>query len=103
MQFLGDDLTSLKIETRLIENIRDIVNMPASRIKYLKERFDAAGVNYGISGTSSISECNSLLFHGTVLTLNSRTKYYFFHVPADIFTSERKRDNLVKAVETLAA
>lgn len=102
VRYTGDVLTYLRIDRKIMEHVIDRVSMPTSSVEYLQDKFDALGIKYKLSTSAFISQCNSLLFEGIMSTLSSMTKFYFFHVPRDIYANSAKRDNIVRAIETLA-
>lgn len=87
---------------KIRENVGDRIELPALSLEYLQKRFESSGVTYSLSYNAGILQCNSLMFEGLMSTMNSRTKFYFFHVPRNIYTNSAKRDNLVKAIAALA-
>lgn len=93
----------------IVRQLASVIGIPASNVKYLKQRFDAAGIKYRMNintnpnhyAGSGTSECNFLAFQGIMATINSRTKFYFFHVPLDISTNPAKKDNIIRAIGAL--
>jgi len=71
-------------------------------LDHLENRFEEHGVRYVIEHNAGTYVCNELLYTRLNLTENNPdTRFYFFHVPLDIYSNEDRLKNLMSAIRAL--
>jgi len=89
-------------EKKINPLLPDRNTIPQYDLTFIQTRFQQSNVNYEIERDAGTYVCNSLLFNGISLTENNpETKFYFFHLPSDIYSNKDKLKNLERGLEAL--
>lgn len=78
------------------------IYLPEKNVQRLISIFEKENINFKIDSIPGTYVCNSLLFRGINLSKEKNVKFYFFHVPYDIFEDKNKLNNLERAIESIA-
>ena len=89
-------------DVKINDKLPDILSIDEKQRRYFRKMARQAGINYYEQDDADSFVCNSLSFAGISETKgNTKTSFYFFHVPADIYSNKQQLRNLEKIIRML--
>lgn len=86
---------------KIDEDLGKKMPLDVDDLDYICECWDENKISFYKDENPGYDQCNYLLFRGISLTKDVDTKYFFIHVPYDIYSNRGIFLNLEKAIESL--
>lgn len=87
---------------KIDKNADEKIDLDSNLVKEICNVWNENGILFRLEEDSGDIECNHLFYQGINLTKDTDIKFYFIHLPRDIYFDKEKLSNLEKAIKLLA-